>query len=706
MLYPRKLDANTYIMKNNKPSDAYILRQQAENRLTHKGSNALLPLSEGEMQKLIHSLEVHQIELEMQNDELIKAKEEALIASNKIIELYDFAPSHYFTLSKKGEIIQLNHLGAKMLGRDPIQLINRQFQFYISDATKTVFALFLEKAFRSKVIESCEVRLCVNDNTPIDVHLSGHVSEQGSHCLVTAVDITERKQAEMALRQNEIIHRKMVSNIGDVITIIDKKGINHYKSPNITKLFGWDPEELVGQCCWNLVHPEDLEHGQEFMDDLSRRSHATGTTELRYRCKNGNYVWIDITLINLLTDPDIKGFLGNYHDISERKQAQQELIKAKEKAEESDRLKSAFLANMSHEIRTPMNGILGFAGLLKAPHLSDKKQQEYIRIIEKSGARMLSLINDIIDISKIEAGLMEVHLTEVNINEQIDFIYSFFKPEVETKDLQLSCKKDLSSKDAIIQTDQEKMLIILTNLVKNAIKFTNVGSIDFGYERRNNNLEFFVKDTGIGIAKSSQKVIFERFIQSDYKSNRVFQGAGLGLAITKEFIEMLGGKIWVESEEGTGSTFYFTIPYHETEPQGTKLAKKMVQTVGSEAFNKKLKILIAEDDEISELLITIVVKMLGSEILIARTGVEAVTMCRNNPDLDIILMDMLMPEMSGYEATRLIREFNKEVIIVAQTAYGLSGDRKKAIDSGCNDYISKPINKNGLQTVIQKYFHN
>ncbi|MCX6309625.1 MAG: ATP-binding protein [Bacteroidia bacterium] len=247
------------------------------------------------------------------------------------------------------------------------------------------------------------------------------------------------------------------------------------------------------------------------------------------------------------------------------------------------------------------------------------------------------------------------------------------------------------------------MIIILTNLVKNAIKFTNVGSIEFGYEKKNNDFVFFVKDTGIGIAKASQNVIFERFIQSDYKSNRVFQGAGLGLAITKEFIEMLGGIIWVESEEGVGSTFNFTIPFHETER--TILTKKLVQTDGSEAFNKKLKILIAEDDEISEMLITIVVKVFGSEILVARTGVEAVKICRSNPDLNLILMDMLMPEMSGYEATRLIREFNKEVIIVAQTAYGLSGDRKKAIDSGCNDYISKPINKVGLQTVIQKYFN-
>jgi len=256
--------------------------------------------------------------------------------------------------------------------------------------------------------------------------------------------------------------------------------------------------------------------------------------------------------------------LGISEDITAKKEIEKQLITAKERAEQSDRLKSAFLANMSHEIRTPMNGILGFADLLKEPNLSGEKQQKYVDIIQKSGIRMLNIINDIVDISKIEAGLMQVDINDSNINEQVEFIYTFFKPEVEARGLQFVIKKTLLTKEAMVKTDREKLYAILTNLIKNAIKFTNEGSIEFGYQLIKDNgianLEFYVKDTGIGISKDKQDMIFERFIQADSSNLRALQGTGLGLAITKAYVEILGGKIWVESEEGAGSTFYFTIP--------------------------------------------------------------------------------------------------------------------------------------------------
>ena len=235
---------------------------------------------------------------------------------------------------------------------------------------------------------------------------------------------------------------------------------------------------------------------------------------------------------------------------------------AKEKAEESDRLKSAFLTNMSHEIRTPMNGILGFAELLKEPNLTDEEQQEFIRIIGQSGARMLNTINNIVDISKIESGLIKVDIKESNINEQIEFIYKFFKPEVESKGLQFFFKNGLQLKEAVIKTDIEKIYAILTSLIKNAIKFTDEGSIEFGYEKKGKYLEFFVKDTGMGINQSQKEIIFERFRQGSESLTRKYEGSGLGLSISKSYVEMLDGKIWVESEERKGSIFYFTIPYN------------------------------------------------------------------------------------------------------------------------------------------------
>jgi len=252
---------------------------------------------------------------------------------------------------------------------------------------------------------------------------------------------------------------------------------------------------------------------------------------------------------------------------NEDKARQTEALKtANEKAEESDNLKSAFLANMSHEIRTPMNGILGFADLLKEPELHGDKQQKYIEIIEKSGARLLNTLNDIVDMSKIHAGLVKVNLIETNINKQIENIYKFFKPEIESKGIKFSFKNSLPKKEAFFLTDCEKIYTVLFHLVKNAIKYTKEGSIEIGYGGTNSStwkteLLFFVKDTGVGIPKKSQKAIFESFTQGDISDNIAQEGNGLGLSITKAYVELLGGKIWAESNEGKGTKFYFSLPY-------------------------------------------------------------------------------------------------------------------------------------------------
>jgi hypothetical protein len=386
----------------------------------------------------------------------------------------------------------------------------------------------------------------------------------------------------------------------------------------------------------------------------------------------------------------------------EKEKRAAELTIAKEQAEESNRLKSAFLTNMSHEIRTPMNGIIGFTELLKEPNLSSDEQQDYIQTIQISGARMLNTINNIVDVSKIESGLTKVDIKETNINEKMEFTYKFFKPEVEIKGLQFLFKNSLPSKEAIIKTDNEKVYGILTNLVRNAIKFTYDGSIEFGYEKKGEYLEFFVKDTGIGIPQKQHQIIFERFRQGSESHNRGYEGSGLGLSIAKSYVKMLGGEIWVESEEGRGSTFYFTIPYNAVSEE-----KMEIESAVSEEYKevelKRLKILIVEDDEISYSLLTNMLQKISDKVLHALTGVEAVETCRNNPDLDLVLMDIRMPVMDGNEATRQIRLFNKDVIIIAQTAYGFSSDREKAIEAGCNDYISKPINYTLLYEIIKKH---
>ena len=398
-------------------------------------------------------------------------------------------------------------------------------------------------------------------------------------------------------------------------------------------------------------------------------------------------------------------FFGS--NISERKQTEIELIKTKEKAEESERLKSTFLANMSHEIRTPMNGILGFTGLLKERDIPDVEKEKYIRVIENSGNRLLNIINDLIDMSKIEAGLVEVLISETDINNLSDQLLIFFKRQAETKGLQLSLSTTLPDKEAILLSDQEKLYSILTNLINNAIKYTQNGSIDFGYIIKGDTepveVEFFVKDTGNGIHKERLEAIFDRFIRSGLNDD-IAEGSGLGLSISKAYVEMLGGKIWVESEGGVGSQFYFTIPYKPVKSKVSEFKDAESETKLMDQINPKasgLKILIAEDDETAVNLLSILVKNISKEIIYAKTGIEAVELFRKNPDIDVVLMDIQMSGMNGYEATKQIREFNKDVVIIAQTAYAIAGDREKSIEAGCNDYISKPLNKKELLEKIE-----
>lgn len=513
-------------------------------------------------------------------------------------------------------------------------------------------------------------------------------------------------QSQAALESEIRLQSRIFEHLTEGVSLMKLSNQNIvYTNQGFDNMFGYDYKEILDKNI-SIIYAADKYDSSVGIEKINKELNRYGVWKGEIHCvhKKGNPLVCSTTISTFTHAQYGELLMAVYQDITRQKQAEKELIKAKERAEESDRLKSAFLSNMSHEIRTPMNGILGFSELLKDPNLSGEEQKSYIKIIEESGARMLNIINDIIDISKIESGQMTLSLSKIDVNDNLEYIYTFFKPAVEKKRLKFILSNKLQSNETTIRTDKEKFLAILTNLVKNAIKYTKEGTIEFGCENKGKYLEGFVKDTGIGIPEDRQKAIFERFIQADIEDKMARQGAGLGLAISKSYVELLGGKIWVESKTGIGSSFYFTIPYvTETDNQSTFIQPATEVRVENQI--KSLKILIAEDDETSEILITIDIKPFGKEILIARTGLEAVEICRNNPDIDLILMDIHMPEMNGYAVTRQIRQFNNAVIIIAQTAYGLSEDREKALESGCNDYISKPIKKEKLESVIQKHFN-
>ena len=482
-------------------------------------------------------------------------------------------------------------------------------------------------------------------------------------------DINERKLTQIALQENrkELEDYKFALDELAIVAITDENGIIKTVNDNFCRISQFSKEELIGNT-HKIINSNY--HSKAFFEEMWKTISSGNIWRgmVKNKKKNNEYYWLDSTFIPFM-DANNKPFqyLAIRYDVSEIKNAEEEIIKAKEHAEENDRLKSAFLANMSHEIRTPMNGILGFTNLLKDINLSREDQQEYIKIIDESGIRLLSIINDIIDISKIESKQMKVFISETNINEQIESIYNFFKPEVTNKGLDFSFENGLSTNEAFIDTDSGKVYATLINLVKNSIKFCDKGNINFGYKLKDNNgtseLEFYVKDSGIGIPNDRLKAIFDRFIQADISDKRAFQGAGLGLSISRAYVEMLGGKIWVESEVGIGSSFYFTIPYN-TEPKRQTIAIKNTQKKEPIIQIKKLKILIVEDDSISKLLISKAISPLSKEILHANSGIEAIESCRNNPDIDLVMMDVNMPEMSGHEATKIIRQFNKDIIII------------------------------------------
>jgi len=515
-------------------------------------------------------------------------------------------------------------------------------------------------------------------------------------------DITDHKRS-----QEEItMLAYSLKSVNECVSITDLDDKILFVNESFLQTYGYELNELIGNQI-SIVRSKN--NVQKIVNEiLPATINGEWQGELFNKRKDGSEFLIHLSTSIIKNKNGIPlGLIGVATDITGRKRAERELIEAKNKAEESDRLKSAFLANMSHEIRTPMNGILGFAGLLKEPKLSGEEQLEYIGIIEQSGTRMLNIINDIVSISKVESGQMEVFIEETNINEQIEYIYTFFKPEAEKKGIKLYVKNSLPSKKSIIKSDKEKIYAILTNLVKNALKFTQTGTIEFGYIPIANGelgeLEFYVKDTGIGINLEHQNFIFERFRQSNESLNRNYEGAGLGLAISRAYVEMLNGKIWVKSELVKGSTFYFTIPQNR-EAGKVNITDHEKSADPKENQINNLKILIAEDDEITEKLLTALVKKFSKEVLNVKTGVEAVEACRNNPDIDLVLMDIKMPEMDGYEATRQIRKFNTDVLIIAQTAFALPGDRKKAIAAGCNDYVAKPYGKSLLKSLLEKHF--
>ncbi|MCD4731448.1 MAG: PAS domain S-box protein [Bacteroidales bacterium] len=518
-------------------------------------------------------------------------------------------------------------------------------------------------------------------------------------------DITERKHAEVEIRKLS----RSVEQSPTIVIITDLKGTIEYVNPKFYEITGYSQNEVIGK------NPKILKSGNtpKKVYESLWKTITTGKEwygEFHNRKKNGELYWESANIFPLKNEyGKITHFIGMKENITIRKNMEQDLIKAKEKAEESDKLKSSFLANMSHEIRTPMNAIIGFSQLLSDLETSDDERNHYINLIQNSGNDLLGLIDDIIDISKIEAGQIKIFKSQYFVDnillELYDSYSEFLKTKKNKKDIKLIYNRPKGGQHIVIYTDIDRFKQIIKNLISNAIKFTDAGSVEFGFtvdcNKQYSNIRFYVKDTGIGVSKDKLDVIFESFRQASASDTKIYGGTGLGLAITKRLVEILGDKIWVNSIPGRGSTFYFTIPYQPAFISGDEnLNGSIIKRAKKLTIDGKT-LLVVEDDDQSYFFFESILKKTKSIIVRAVDGQQAVDLCKNQK-FDLILMDIRLPKMDGYVATKKIKELWPDIKIIAQTAYAMAGEKERCFEAGCDDYISKPINIAELFDTIER----
>ena len=600
-------------------------------------------------------------------------------------------------------------------------------EFFISTITKllliliiAILVVFLLNKMLVKPInnlsESMEHIIKSGDYSAPLMQPSGK-DEVGVLCqhFSTMIDTIKNREQERDAAQkkeqttNEIFSKVNRSSFDAIIGLDSELKIISF-NPAAERITGYKVTEAIGTPFQSLIVPKD--RWQEFDEEIQRFrqtgncKYTSQTFETIANKKNGDTFDAEISVVPYRGD-EHSGSVITIRDITTRKQYERELVEARYRAEESDKLKSAFLSNMSHEIRTPMNSIIGFSELLSKPGSFDKNKEKYLSFIINSGKSLLNLINDIIDISKIEAGQLKVKPRIVQLNPIMNEIYisQYQINDMKNKSFELKMTKAVETDDFNINTDPFRLKQILNNLIGNAMKFTTKGFIEFGYKFSGpDKLLFYVKDTGVGMPKDKLEVIFKRFGQIEQKDDKNQSGTGLGLTISKKLAELLGGEMWVESEEGVGSTFFFTLPY---DAELNAADEYGASSNGGESSSLEGKtILVAEDEDMNVAYMQEVLAETKANVLWARNGQEAVDMTKEHKEIDLILMDIKMPIMNGYDATMKIREFNKDVIIIAQTAYALTGEKEKTIAAGCNYYITKPIEINVLMNTLSGFLKN
>jgi len=513
----------------------------------------------------------------------------------------------------------------------------------------------------------------------------------------------ERRRHQDNLRTTQEKQRRVFESSPDPMIVVDSSALIQDFNSAFVEVFNVEPDLVYGEKIFRFIHRV---HWRQAIQDFYKTWESGYLKNLEYQIVRPDGVSFDgeVSCGAIYTSdgkPDSMVLI--LKNITERKDAERNLLEAKYKAEESDKLKTAFLSNMSHEIRTPMNAIVGFSDLLSDEGISHDERRDFIAQINQGADDLMRLIDDIIDIAKIEAGQVNVHIAECFIRELFKELHLMFIQNIKRagkEKVTMNLKWEWPMEDLAIYTDPFRLKQILVNLLGNAVKFTEEGEIVLGIKEDPEGIRFYVKDSGIGIREEKQKVIFDRFMQGHETKTKLYGGTGLGLAISKNLTEILGGEIGVESKTGEGATFWFILPRNEVPLKYEAALRAPASDFKSWAGKK---ILIAEDDHSNYYFLYEALKDTGAEVLWSKDGEETLAIFRSNPDLNLVLMDINMPFINGYECTKIIKKENPDLPVIAQTAYAMSGEREISRESGCDDYLSKPIKVKELLETLARH---
>jgi PAS domain S-box-containing protein len=537
--------------------------------------------------------------------------------------------------------------------------------------------------------------------------------------------IQEKQFHTQKLIESEDKYRNLINLASDVIMVYQDDHVRFLNS-RVEQALGYKPEDVIGKSMDEFVAPEEILRLRDYHIRRIQGDEIPWIYESVFLHKDGHRVPVSMSVGIILyenklaalvivrditqkkkTEEELERYRNHLEDIIKQRTIQlQKEISERKVAEESDRLKTAFLSNMSHEIRTPMNAIISFSNFLKEPDIPQKQREEYLDYILSSGQSLLNLINDIIDISKIEAKQLNIAEKHCNVNSLLEELYKLFeetRKSLEKNNISILLSIPDKNVQISLYTDPYRLKQIISNLIDNSLKFTDTGSIDFGYEIINDSIVFFVKDTGIGIPEDKKEYIFKRFGKIETLGKNL-SGTGLGLAISKNLSRLLNGELWVESKEGKGSKFYLKLPFTNSKEFEEKEATTS-KNKGNYNWKGK-KILIAEDEDLNFKVLQISLRKTNVDIIRAYNGKEALEIIHHSSDIDLILMDIQMPVMDGYDAMTSIKKIEPNLPIIAQTAFALLEEQKHCLDMGFNDYISKPISTEELFQKIEAQFNS